>query len=691
LAKILTDDIETRDLVDPDTEFNFDKYSRAVADIIKGSSPQFSIGIYGDWGTGKTTLMNMIQDKLKPEIAYWSDIVNDSSANEQFREYLKQSFGLNWLCSQEITKTVDGKSIKIIDQVSSNSVMIVRNKEDTKAILKINEMPVYEFIVSGNENLGNLTLRENNILTIWFNAWRYESEEHLALIPLMKVIAYAMGQHPIYKHLRPIILRALFILGKDVLTHFAQQYIMTEKGIEEFEKNITNKLERSAEFEKDVLYFDGMKKIQDEIEKILLRFKNTRIVVFVDDLDRCDPAKALQVFESIKVFLDMKGFIFVLGLSKSALLRLIQIKLNEMGLDNTKAEEYIRKIIQVDLTIKKWTSDAIKRVVNNLLNRLDEDVRMKIKGNNQSDNLELVKDIVDLNPRQAKRLTNNLVISLAANHTLNITAYLVVEYVSKKWNAIYENISDVQFLKFCKKILEESQNERESYIARFTAELENKTKEGIKLTGTEQKIIASAKDFLNPSLWLFMEKYQNIIFSRISSDETETTDAELSTAKDFETAKTARESVAEVNPVEQTKDSRDQEHDYSIKYYLDIVKTCDKVLNNLTDIYQRIKASSSSAEKGPTQSEVVEAVSNARLILEDSFLIYNYKRTPLVDTTTGNNEQPFVMSKFEAIREVMRSLEAADHYDAVSRDFDYLMTKIKDLKAYSTAKLDDVG
>jgi len=32
--------------------------------MVRGSKPQFSIGIYGKWGTGKTTLMKMVEKKL---------------------------------------------------------------------------------------------------------------------------------------------------------------------------------------------------------------------------------------------------------------------------------------------------------------------------------------------------------------------------------------------------------------------------------------------------------------------------------------------------------------------------------------------------------------------------------------------------------------------------------------------------
>ena len=40
------------------------------------------------------------------------------------------------------------------------------------------------------------------------------------------------------------------------------------------------------------------------MEKIV-RTTNKRILVFIDDLDRCSPKTTLEVFESIKAFLDI--------------------------------------------------------------------------------------------------------------------------------------------------------------------------------------------------------------------------------------------------------------------------------------------------------------------------------------------------------------------------------------------------
>src|SRR5919108_2032570 len=58
--KIITDEPSLED-----DAFGFDGYTQKLADIITNSNPRFAIGIFGGWGTGKTTLMKMIEKKLR--------------------------------------------------------------------------------------------------------------------------------------------------------------------------------------------------------------------------------------------------------------------------------------------------------------------------------------------------------------------------------------------------------------------------------------------------------------------------------------------------------------------------------------------------------------------------------------------------------------------------------------------------
>src|SRR3954465_3395522 len=50
----------------PTPELGFHEYATALSEIIRDSQPEFAIGIFGTWGTGKTTRMRHIKQRLDP-------------------------------------------------------------------------------------------------------------------------------------------------------------------------------------------------------------------------------------------------------------------------------------------------------------------------------------------------------------------------------------------------------------------------------------------------------------------------------------------------------------------------------------------------------------------------------------------------------------------------------------------------
>ena len=46
---------------------DFTEHAERLSKIIVGSKPQFTVGIFGGWGTGKTTMMRMINEQINEE------------------------------------------------------------------------------------------------------------------------------------------------------------------------------------------------------------------------------------------------------------------------------------------------------------------------------------------------------------------------------------------------------------------------------------------------------------------------------------------------------------------------------------------------------------------------------------------------------------------------------------------------
>ena len=61
-----------------------------------------------------------------------------------------------------------------------------------------------------------------------------------------------------------------------------------------------------------------------------------RIVIFIDDLDRCLPSAALDLIESIKSFMNIEGIIYVIGLNPASIKNIVNEKFGE----TTNIEKY---------------------------------------------------------------------------------------------------------------------------------------------------------------------------------------------------------------------------------------------------------------------------------------------------------------------------------------------------------------
>jgi KAP family P-loop domain len=212
-----------------------------------------------------------------------------------------------------------------------------------------------------------------------------------------------------------------------------------------------------AEADRDTIYFDGIKKIEDAMSKINDEHPNSRIVVFVDDLDRCSPTRTLEVFESIKVFLDIKGFVYVIGLSYETISKLISAAYKESGISG---EQYIRKLIQIPVIIPEWNEEDIYKLIDNLSSKVGSNYSAIIKNNK-----EVIARGIELNPREVKKFINNFIVAneiYSKDKSIKPKELLVVQALRVRWINFYRFLSSKEdFRKIVQEYIGKQQQERE--------------------------------------------------------------------------------------------------------------------------------------------------------------------------------------------------------------------------------------
>ena len=133
-----------------------------------------------------------------------------------------------------------------------------------------------------------------------------------------------------------------------------------------------------------------------------------RLIVFVDDLDRCLPEQAIEVLEAIKLFLEVEGVVFVLGMDKEVVEMGIQARYGALfksgGLARAElpisGDAYLQKIVQIPFHLPPLISDDLQAFIVKMDEALP--VREQLAGSTRA---VFAQGLLP-NPRQVKRALN---------------------------------------------------------------------------------------------------------------------------------------------------------------------------------------------------------------------------------------------------------------------------------------------
>jgi formylglycine-generating enzyme required for sulfatase activity len=168
-----------------------------------------------------------------------------------------------------------------------------------------------------------------------------------------------------------------------------------------------------------------------------------RLVVFVDDLDRCLPEKAIEVLEAIKLFLEVPGTAFVLGMDRAVIERGIEARYrayfrhegDERAEFPISGASYLQKIVQIPFHLPPLAVDDVGTYIAALEKELPNDARLS----------ETMQEVFAHgllpNPRQTKRALNifRLLKEIAETREMKIAWPLLAKTVliQTQWPRLY--------------------------------------------------------------------------------------------------------------------------------------------------------------------------------------------------------------------------------------------------------------
>lgn len=127
-----------------------------------------------------------------------------------------------------------------------------------------------------------------------------------------------------------------------------------------------------------------------------------RVVIFIDDLDRLNPGKAVELLEVLKVFLDCEKCVFVLAIDYGVVSRGVKEKYGD-DFSEEKGKSFFDKIIQVPFKMPVADYDISNYVRNSF-----QEMGISIDDDRLLESYVcLINDSIGNNPRSMKRLFNS--------------------------------------------------------------------------------------------------------------------------------------------------------------------------------------------------------------------------------------------------------------------------------------------
>lgn len=272
---------------------NNEAIAKTIVSLVRESKDQpISIGIHGDWGAGKSSILEMVEDEMK------------KSASDSGEKYSCIRFN-GWRH---------------------------QGFEDSKVALMSS-------IVSELEKKEKLGSKAGEILK---KLWKNINWMSIAKTTGKAALGIATGTAPI-----TLLSSAMDVLKATVTTEEGINGAIDSIGAYLKESKITEDTSSNKEFAE----------FEENFAKLLEDANIDKLVVLIDDLDRCLPDVAINTLEAVRLFMFTEKTAFVIAADESMIRYAVKkhfpdaISENKINAGDTFANRYLEKLIQIPFRI----------------------------------------------------------------------------------------------------------------------------------------------------------------------------------------------------------------------------------------------------------------------------------------------------------------------------------------------------
>ncbi|HEX8019185.1 KAP family P-loop NTPase fold protein [Mucilaginibacter sp.] len=193
---------------------------------------------------------------------------------------------------------------------------------------------------------------------IFFQAWEHEKDENLAL-SLCDALIEALDDKT-SEIVKSFMKGALLTLkGFTNAVTFKSSHLLEKLGLEfEFSGEKFNEaIDKAFEKGHEPSFYVNNKEFKASFlaieEQILKKYESQKLLIFIDDLDRCEPENVLNLITALKLFFTYgKRSVFFCGIDKEAVTKAVKTKYKDV----VKSEEYMEKVFDIAFSMPKTFS-----------------------------------------------------------------------------------------------------------------------------------------------------------------------------------------------------------------------------------------------------------------------------------------------------------------------------------------------